>query len=115
MAPLITLALKLAPFAPGILKLITGNDKASEVATHVIDIAKVVTGAKEPDNAVAIIKEDPILALQFKLAMEDRHQALANMYLVDTQNARARDVQLALAGQKNHRANALAAGPPVPI
>jgi hypothetical protein len=107
---LIPLAMKLAEFAPGIVKLVTGNDKAGEVASHVLDIAKVVTGAPTAEQAVDIIKADPAKAMDFQLAMADRQQALENMYLMDTQNARARDVELAKAGQVNHRANALAAG-----
>ncbi len=110
MIPLVALALKLAPFAPGIINLITGNDKAGAVASHVIDIAKVVTGAQEADTAVDIIKQDPAVAMQFTLAMKERQQALESMYLVDVQDARKRDVELAKAGQVNHRANALAGG-----
>lgn len=108
--PLIPLAMALAQYAPGIIKLITGNDKAGAVASHVLDIAQVVTGTQDPETAVAVIKEDPAIAMQFALAIEERQQALENMYLVDTQNARARDIELAKAGQPNHRANALAAG-----
>jgi len=110
MIPLIPLALQLAQFAPGIIKLITGNDKAGEVAGHVLDIAKVVTGAPTEEKAVAAIQIDPAKALDFQLAMEDRQQALENMYLLDVQDARKRDVELAKTGQVNYRANALAAG-----
>lgn len=110
MAPLIPLALALAQYAPGIIKLITGNDKAGDVAGHVLDIAKVVTGAPTPEHAVEMIKVDPGKAMDFQLAMEDRHQALESMYLLDTQSARLRDIELAKAGLRNHRANALVAG-----
>jgi hypothetical protein len=110
MAPLIPLALALAEYAPGIIKLITGNDKAAAVAGHVLDIAQVVTRTQEPDTAVAVIKEDPAIAMQFAQAMAERQQALESMYLLDTQSARARDVELAKAGQQNYRANALAGG-----
>lgn len=110
MVPLIPLAMALAQYAPGIIKLITGNDKAGEVAGHVLDIAKVVTGAPTPEQAVDMIKVDPGKAMDFQLAMEDRQQALENMYLLDVQDARKRDVELAKAGQVNYRANALAAG-----
>ena len=108
--PLVPLAMALAQYAPGIIKLLSGNDKAGEVASQVLDIAKVVTGSQDPGTALAIIKEDRVYALQFKLAMEDRQQALESMYLIETQSARARDIELARAGQVNHRANALAGG-----
>lgn len=111
MAPLlIPLALELAKFVPGIVKLVTGNSKAGEVAGHVLDIAQVVTGTKTPEAAVQAIQVDPVKALDFQIAMADRQQALENMYLLDVQDARARDVELAKSGQVNHRANALAGG-----
>ena len=99
MLPLIPLALQLAQFAPGIIKLITGNDKAGEVAGHVLDIAKVVTGAPTAEKAVAAISIDPAKALDFQLAMEDRQQALENMYLLDVQDARK--MQIAALGQED--------------
>ena len=107
---LVPLAMKLAEFAPGIIKLITGNDKAGEIAGRVVDIAKMVTGAQEGDTAVQIIQQDPAIAMQFTLAMQEREQAFAGMYLFDVQNARARDIEVAKAGHVNHRANALAGG-----
>jgi hypothetical protein len=110
MAPLIPLVMKLAPFVPGILRLITGNEKAGTVAGHVLDIAQVVTGTKTPEAAVEAIQADPSKQMDFQLAMADRQQALENMYLLDVQSARERDVDLAKAGQLNHRANALAGG-----
>ena len=111
MAPLlIPLALELAKFVPGIVKLVTGNDRAGEVAGHVLDIAQVVTGTKTPQSAVEAIQIDPAKAFDFQLAMAERQNALENMYLLDVQDARARDVELAKAGQLNHRANAMAAG-----
>jgi hypothetical protein len=109
-APLIPLALALAEYAPGIIKLITGSDKAAEVAGKVVDVAQAVTGTESGPAAVAAIQADPAAALDFQLAMSDKQHALEGMYLVDVQDARARDVKLAQAGQVNHRANALAAG-----
>ncbi len=108
--PLIPLAIALAQYAPGIIKLITGNDKAGEVAGHVLDIAQVVTGTKTPEAAVQAIQVDQSKQLDFTLAMVDRQQALESMYLLDTQDARRRDVELAKVGHVNHRANALAGG-----
>jgi hypothetical protein len=98
-APLIPLALALAEYAPGIIKLITGNNKAGDVAGHVLDIAKVVTGAPTAEQAVDMIKADPSKAMDFQLAMADRQQTLENMYLLDVQNARA--MQIAALAQED--------------
>ncbi len=106
----ITIAMTLAQFAPGIVKLFTGSDKAAAIAGHVVDIAKSVTGAPTGEAALAAIQADAGKAMDFQLAMADKQQAMEQMYLVDVQSARARDVELAKAGQVNHRANALAMG-----
>ncbi len=108
--PLIPLAMALAQYAPGIIKLITGSDKAGDVAGHVLDIAQLVTGAPTAEKAVEAIQVDPAQAMEFQLAMANQQQEMEQMYLLDVQDARKRDVQLAQAGNMNHRANALAAG-----
>lgn len=106
----ITIALTLAKFAPGIIKLVTGSDKAANVAEQVVGIAKTVTGQDTGEAALQVIQADPGKMLDFQLAMADKQQALEQMYLLDVQDARKRDVQIAQTGQINHRANALAAG-----
>lgn len=106
----ITIAMALAQFAPGIVKLFTGSDKAADIASKVVGVAQAVTGAPTGDAALAAIQADPSKAMDFQLAMVDKQQAWEQMYLVDTQSARARDIELAKAGLRNHRANALAGG-----
>lgn len=106
----ITIAMALAQFAPDIVKLFTGSDKAAEIASKVVGVAQAVTGAPTGEAALAAIQADPAKMLDFQLAMADKQQALEQIYLVDVQDARARDVKLAQAGQVNYRANALAAG-----
>lgn len=110
MAPIILTALKLAQFVPGVIKMLTGNDKAADIAGQVVNIAQAVTGTESGEAAVAAIQADPAKMLDFQLAMADKQQELEQMYLLDVQDARKRDVQLVQAGQINHRANALAAG-----
>lgn len=106
----ISVAMALAQFAPGIVKLFTGSDKAADIASKVVGVAQAVTGAPTGEEALKVIQADPGKMLDFQLAMTDKQQALEQMYLVDTQDARRRDVDLAKAGQVNHRANALAGG-----
>lgn len=106
----ITIAMGLAQFAPGIIKLITGSDKAADVADKVIGVAKAVTGADTGAAALAAIQADPAKVLEFQQAMGAQQMEFERMYLADTQDARARDVHLVQAGHVNHRANGMAIG-----
>jgi hypothetical protein len=62
----ITIALGLASVAPTIIKWITGSDKAEDVANQVVGLAKTVAGKDDGSAALAAIKADPALALQFQ-------------------------------------------------
>lgn len=109
MAPaLIPIAMQLAQFAPSIIKLLTGSDKAEQVAGAVIGVAKAVTGMEDGASAVAAIQADPAKVMEFQRAMAERQDEMERAYLADVQNARGRDVELAKAGILNHRANVLA-------
>lgn len=108
MLPLIPIAMQLAQFAPGIIKLLTGSDKAEEVAGKVVDVAKAVTGTNSGPAAVAAVTASSEKAMEFQLAMADKQAGFEQMYLTDTQDARKRDVELNKAGVRNHRANVLA-------
>jgi hypothetical protein len=108
MIPLIPIAMQLAQFVPNIIKLLTGSDKAGEVASQVVDVARAVTGIDDPATVVQTIQMDPGKAAEFQLAMAAQQADFERMFLGDTQSARARDVELAKAGIKNHRANVLA-------
>lgn len=105
---LIPIAMALAQFAPGIIKLLTGSDKAEEVAEQVVGIAQAVTGEVSPEAALAAIKADPNKVLDFQQAMSAQQADLEKAYLADVANARQRDVELAKAGIRNDRANVLA-------
>lgn len=107
MAPL-AIAMALAQYAPGLIKLLTGNSKAAQVADTVVEIAKTVTGAPSGEQALEVIQADPDKRMEFELKMADRQQSLEQMYLTDVQDARARDVAIVQSGQVNHRANAMA-------
>lgn len=107
--PLIPIAMALAQFAPGIIKLLTGSEKAEEVASQVVGIAQTVTGTGTPEEALAAIKADPNKVLEFQQAMSAQQVDLEKAYLADVASARERDVELAKAGQANHRANILVA------
>lgn len=105
MLPLIPIAMQLAQFAPGIIKLLTGSDKAEEVAGKVIDVAKAVTGTNSGSAAVAAVTASSEKAMEFQLAMADKQDDLEKAYLADVKDARDRDVKLAQAGKRNVRAD----------
>lgn len=92
MIPLIPIAMQLAQFAPGIIKLLTGSDKAEEVAGKVVDVAKVITGTSDPVAAVAAIQANPEKAMEFQLAMGAQQIELEKIYLADVQNSRSMQV-----------------------
>lgn len=104
----ISIAMALAQFAPGIVKLFTGSDKAAEIAGHVVSIAQTVTGAPTGEAALAAIQADPSKVLDFQLAMANKQADLEEAYLVDRQSARARDVAIVQAGRYNWRGDVLA-------
>lgn len=104
----VSIALALANFAPSLIKLITGSDKAADVAGKVIDVAKAVTGTDTGTAALAVVQADPAKAMEFQLAVGAQQLDWERLYMADTQNARARDIELVKAGVKNYRANILA-------
>lgn len=65
----ISIALGLAQFAPSLIKWMTGSDKAANIATKAIDIAKQVTGASTGDEALNVLKSSPDLAAKYAQAV----------------------------------------------
>lgn len=84
----VSIGLALAQFAPSLIKLFTGSDKAANVAGKVIDIAKTVTGTDTGDAALAAITADPAKMLEFRQAVMANDADLTKAYLLDTQDAR---------------------------
>lgn len=101
----ITIAMGLAQFAPGIIKLLTGSDKAADVAGAVVGVAQAATGTDSGAAALDKLRADPNAVLNFQQAMSAQQADLEKAFLSDAQNARGRDVELAKLGQKNHRAD----------
>lgn len=84
----ISLALGLSQFVPAIAKWVTGSDKAADVASKVIDVAKAVTGTTDATAAVAAIQADPNKVLEFQQAMQSQQIDLEKAYLADMDSAR---------------------------
>ncbi|WP_284459632.1 hypothetical protein [Cupriavidus campinensis] len=106
--PLIPIAMALGQFAPWIVKMLTGSDKAEDIAEHVVGIAQAVTGEVSPDAALAAIKADPNKVLEFQQAISAQQADIEKAYLADVADARARDIEYVKAGRTNDRANVLA-------
>ena len=64
----ISIALGLSQFVPSIVRWI-GGDKAGDVAQQVVNVARGVTGANDGDSALAALKANPQLALQYQQQM----------------------------------------------
>lgn len=105
----ITTAMALAQFAPQIIKWVTGSDKAAEAAGKVVEVAEAVTG-KTGRAAVDALEADPSLVLQFRTQLLNAETELDKAYLADRADARARDIALARAGQRNVRADVMIIG-----
>jgi hypothetical protein len=91
MEPL-SIILGLAQFAPQLIKWVTGNDKASEVAAIAVDVAQKVTGTKSAESAIKQLGLDPAAAAAFADKLQEREADLTKAYLADVGNARAMQV-----------------------
>lgn len=108
-ASAISIAVALAQVAPEIVRWLTGNEKAADAAEAVVDIARSVTGARDPVEALARIKSDAQIAMQYRMAIINASVALDRAYLADRDSARKRDIAIIRMGGTNLRANILLA------
>lgn len=69
MAPLV---LALAQLAPSLIGMLTGP-KAEAVATKAVEIAKVVAGKDNADEALQVLRSDPTKALEYQMRLIDSH------------------------------------------
>jgi roadblock/LC7 domain-containing protein len=68
--PIITTALALAQFVPGLAKLL-GGDKAEAVASKVVGAANALAGTEDPKQTLDYIQANPELQLQLQQQMND--------------------------------------------
>lgn len=82
-------ALEIAKIAaPGLVKWLSGSDKAAEVAEQLVTVAQEVTGTQSGDAAAAALRANPDLVLQLKTRAAELEAQLDMAYLADVQNAR---------------------------
>jgi hypothetical protein len=104
--PLIAAALGLAEFAPVIAKWL-GGENAENVAHHVVDTAKKVTGSSDPVTACKAMAENSLLIAEFQKEIIKIDAELELQYLQDRHNARERDIAISAAGRRNVRADVM--------
>lgn len=112
--PLFPVAYAFAELAPSILKWFDNDGmklhKKSggyEVASKIVDIAKKVTGLKEPQSALETLKSDPRLLLQFQQTIANYERTLTEAEYKDRSDARLRDIQMMSLGRTNLRADVM--------
>ncbi|MEQ8394962.1 hypothetical protein [Thalassobaculum sp.] len=109
MAPLIAGAIALATeFGPGLVRMLAG-DKAGDVAEKVSSVAREVTGLASDDEALALVRADPVKAAELRQRLAELEIDLERAYLADRQDARRRDVAIVTAGRYNWRADIMLA------
>lgn len=110
MAPLLPIALQLAQFAPHIMRFFGAGETSTKVVESVVDVAKTVTGATSPEEALEILKENTEAQRMFQQHLMELDTELEKSYLMDRQDARKRDAAFLTAGTRNYRADLMVAG-----
>lgn len=106
--PLIPIALQLAGMVgPKLVEMVAGG-KAGKVAGEVAAIAKTVTGATSPEEALATLQTSDEFRQEFRMAVLEQEEKLEWLYLEDRQDARKRDVELRRVQGSNYRGDVLA-------
>lgn len=103
----ITIAMGLAQFAPTLMRFFGVGEKNVTVAEKVIDMAVGVTGAPNGTEALDILRNNQAKAYEFQTLVLQNNTELEKLYLADTQNARARDIAITVAGGHNYRADTM--------
>jgi hypothetical protein len=104
--PLIATALGLAEFAPIIARWLSSNSENAEtIAHHVVEVAKKVTGANEPNEINQALAENALLVRDFQKEIIKIEAELEVQMLKDRQSARERDIAIAQMGRHNVRAD----------
>lgn len=105
---IIGIASQLATFAPVVARWLDAGESGRRVAEQVAGVAKYVTGATSPEDAILRLREDAELQHRFRMEVVERESELERAYLQDRADARERDVRMREAGYRNVRADILA-------
>ncbi len=83
----ISIVAMLANAVPAIVKFVKGDD-AAQKAEALINVAKEITGIKQPEEAVAAIAVDPAKLQEFKIRLTELQLEETKAFLADLANAR---------------------------
>lgn len=92
---------------PSLFRIFGDNAPPPPIVDKIASIAQSITGESDPEKAAEILHANPDKMLEFKNAAENRAVEIIQIYLADTQNARARDTEIQKIRGKNTRADAL--------
>lgn len=103
-APFIATALGLAQFVPSLARLLGGED-AEDIASHVVGIARKITGQDDGGSMVDLLSKDPQMLIEFQKEVIRFEADMELSYLRDRQDARQRDLSFITSGRQNMRAD----------
>lgn len=95
----ISIGLALAQFAPSLLRLFGVGEKSVSAAEAVIGIAKQVTGAQSPEEALERIRANAQKQAEFNIKVIEMNAELERAYLMDVHSAR--QMQIAALSQED--------------
>lgn len=100
---LIPIALEIAKrAAPGLVKTLTGSDRAADVAGKLVGLAQEVTGTATPDAALDKLA-DPNMVMRLRQRTLELETEETKAYLEDRQDARKMETRMAELGLHSGR------------
>jgi len=82
-----------------------GVNAALGVAEKVVDIARQLSGVKDPEKMVEVFRQDQNLLQELKKKVDSLERELLTAEVNDRVDARARDLKMASLGRSNWRAH----------
>lgn len=107
MLPAIAILSGLAQFAPVLTRWLGAGDSIQTIADKASEVAQIVTGTADPESAMAALKADPNLVLQYQAMLAQQEKDFEALYVSDKNSARVRDAEFLKAGTRNYRADFL--------
>lgn len=104
--PLMAAAMGLAEFAPSIMRWLSG-DTPQKVAQDVVERAKRVTKTNDVTQAIAALRADPDMLIEFQKSILHYEAELELAFLADRQTARNRDIEFIKTGKRNTRGDVM--------
>ncbi len=104
--PILAAAMGLAEFAPSIVRWLSGENPEG-VAKDIIERAKKVVKCDDVNDAMEVLRSDPLKLIEFQKAMLSFEAELEMGFLNDRRSARERDIAILQSGAKNYRGDVM--------